>query len=321
MVKRIHYLDYAKGIAIILVVLGHIFSGGNIKTYIYSFHMPLFFIISGYLFNYSNVKSFKEFINKKIKAYLIPYVTFSIINILGYYLLSGLSLIVLRNNLLETIKFCGIGALWFLPILFIAETIFMFCKFNNKKIIYSVLIFIGVSVISLSIWALTRSFIALILIRSMISLIFIIIGYSLCNVIKNLNLKWYQIAIITILNIALAVINGYVDLWCIQFNNIILYFINSILGSLNIISISKKINSKLLSFWGRNTLIIMATHQLILTMFSKINIVNELSFTTKLILVLVIEYPIIVLINNYTPFLLGKFKKKYKLSKEIIKDM
>ena len=35
MVKRIHYLDYAKGIAIILVVLGHIFSGGNIKTYIY----------------------------------------------------------------------------------------------------------------------------------------------------------------------------------------------------------------------------------------------------------------------------------------------
>ena len=44
MVKRIHYLDYAKGIAIILVVLGHIFSGGNIKTYIYSFHMPLFFI-------------------------------------------------------------------------------------------------------------------------------------------------------------------------------------------------------------------------------------------------------------------------------------
>lgn len=120
MVKRIHYLDYAKGIAIILVVLGHIFSGGNVKTYIYSFHMPLFFIISGYLFNYSNVKSFKEFINKKIKAYLIPYVTFSIINILGYYLLSGLSLIVLRNNLLETIKFCGIGALWFLPVLFIA---------------------------------------------------------------------------------------------------------------------------------------------------------------------------------------------------------
>ena len=321
MVKRVHYLDYAKGIAIILVVLGHICNEGNIKTYIYSFHMPLFFIISGYLFNYSNLNSFKEFIYKRINGILIPYCTFSIINILGYYLLSRLSLIALKTNLLESIKLCGIGALWFLPVLFIAETIFMFCKLNSKKFIYPVLIFIGVSGIALLIWALTRSFIALILIRSMISLIFIIIGYSLCNVIKNLNLKWYQIAIITILNIALAVINGYVDLWGIQFNNIIFYFINSILGSLNIISISKKINSKLLSFWGRNTLIIMATHQLILNMFSKINIVNELNFITKLILVLLIEYPIIVLINNYVPFLLGKFKKKYKLNKETIQEI
>lgn len=62
----------------------------------------------------------------------------------------------------------------------------------------------------------------------------------------------------------------------------------------------------------------MATHQLILNMFSKINIVNELNFITKLILVLVIEYPIIILINNYAPFLLGKLKKKYKLDKATI---
>ncbi len=319
--KRIDYLDYSKGIAIILVVLGHIFNGGNIKTYIYSFHIPLFFIISGYLFNYSNINSFKEFISKKTKVYLIPYLTFSIINILGYYIFSSLSFIVLRNNFLETIKFCGIGALWFLPVLFIAESIFMFCKINIKNFIYSILILGGISFVALAIWMLTKSFIALILIRSMIALIFIIIGYSLCNIIKNLNLKWYQIAIIMLLNIVLAMINGYVDLWGIQFNNIILYFINSVLGSLNIISISKKINSKLLSFWGRNTLIIMGTHQLILTMLAKINMVNEFNFITKLILVLVIEYPIIVIINNYTPFLLGKLKKKYKLNKETIQEI
>lgn len=65
MAKRIEYLDYAKGIGIILVVLGHILIKGNIKIYIYSFHMPLFFIISGYLFNYINIINFKEVINKK----------------------------------------------------------------------------------------------------------------------------------------------------------------------------------------------------------------------------------------------------------------
>ena len=319
--KRFDYLDYSKVIAIILVVLGHICSEGNIKTYIYSFHMPLFFIISGYLFNYSNVNSCKEFINKKIKVCLIPYLTFSIINILGYYLLSGLSFIVLRNNLLETIKFCGIGALWFLPALFIAESIFMFCKINIKKFIYSILIFGGISCVTLLIWILTRSFIALILIRSMLALIFIAIGYSLCNIIKSVNLKWYQITIITVLTIALAMINGYVDLWGIQFNNMFLYFINSILGSLNIIFISKKLTSKLLLFWGRNTLIIMGTHQLILTIISKISIFDELNFIIKLILILVIEYPIIVLINKYAPFLLGKLKNNYKLDKETIKSI
>lgn len=188
----------------------------------------------------------------------------------------------------------------------------------SKKFIYSVLIFIGVSGIALSIWILTRSFIALILIRSMIALIFITIGYFLCNIIQNLDLKWYQIIMITALTIILARMNGYVDLWGIQFNNILLYFINSILGSLNIIFISKKLTSRLLSFWGRNTLIIMATHQLILTMFSKIDIVNELNFIIKLILVLIIEYPIIILINNYAPFLLGKLKKKYKLDKATV---
>ena len=77
--KRIDYLDYSKGIAIILVVLGHIFNGGNIKTYIYSFHIPLFFIISGYLFNYSNINSFNEFISKKTKVYLIPYLNIALL--------------------------------------------------------------------------------------------------------------------------------------------------------------------------------------------------------------------------------------------------
>lgn len=261
MAKRIEYLDYAKGIGIILVVLGHILSKGNIKIYIYSFHMPLFFIISGYLFNYINIINFKEVINKKIKALLIPYLTFSLINIFGEYILSGLSFTVLKKNFLETIKFSGIGALWFLPALFIAEFIFIFCKLNISRSIYSILIFGSISCMSLLIWVFTKSFIAIILIRSMIGLIFMVIGYYLFFIMKNITLKWYQLIIITLLSIKLAILNGGVDLWGISFNNIILYFTTSILGSLNIIFISKKINNKVLEFLGENILlIIMVTH-------------------------------------------------------------
>lgn len=50
--KRLDYLDVAKGIGILLVILGHCQLGriGRAHSLIYSFHMPLFFFISGVCF-------------------------------------------------------------------------------------------------------------------------------------------------------------------------------------------------------------------------------------------------------------------------------
>lgn len=48
--KRIDYLDIAKGIGIILVLVGHISKNDEINRFLYLFHMPLFFIISGMLY-------------------------------------------------------------------------------------------------------------------------------------------------------------------------------------------------------------------------------------------------------------------------------
>lgn len=46
--KRIANIDYVRAIAIILVVAGHVnFANYHIKALIYSFHMPLFFFVSG----------------------------------------------------------------------------------------------------------------------------------------------------------------------------------------------------------------------------------------------------------------------------------
>ena len=53
--KRIDFIDYSKGLGIFFVVFGHVYCGNNIVTnWIYSFHMPLFFILSGFLL----IKSF-----------------------------------------------------------------------------------------------------------------------------------------------------------------------------------------------------------------------------------------------------------------------
>ena len=67
--KRNYAIDCLKGFAIILVVLGHVMDGYlktdiflnqrnyifNIFNYIYAFHMPLFFIISGFVFQLAYV--------------------------------------------------------------------------------------------------------------------------------------------------------------------------------------------------------------------------------------------------------------------------
>ena len=51
--KRINYIDIAKGLAIICVIIGHTFAKYDkldrlVITFIYSFHVPLFFILSGF---------------------------------------------------------------------------------------------------------------------------------------------------------------------------------------------------------------------------------------------------------------------------------
>jgi len=95
MKERLEYLDAIKGLAIFLMVMGHaiawnyadptlcifdftqptnIKAGGSIYQLIYSFHMPLFFIVSGYLTYKAYL--FKDFINfakKKVIRLLLPW--------------------------------------------------------------------------------------------------------------------------------------------------------------------------------------------------------------------------------------------------------
>ena len=78
---RIQYVDFAKFIAIFLVCLGHAvqylsvtetFWNNPLWVFIYSFHMPLFMILSGFFFSRSLNKPFKELVVKKIIQLIIP---------------------------------------------------------------------------------------------------------------------------------------------------------------------------------------------------------------------------------------------------------
>lgn len=70
--EHIEWIDSVKGIGIIGVVIGHIFMPDTfIHKAIYLFHMPLFFFISGCLYRAAIPN--KEYISKKFKSLIIPY--------------------------------------------------------------------------------------------------------------------------------------------------------------------------------------------------------------------------------------------------------
>ena len=64
-----NWVSSLKGFAIILVVLGHISS--PLSSFIYSFHMPLFFIVSGFFLN--PINQFKSEIIKFFKRLFKPF--------------------------------------------------------------------------------------------------------------------------------------------------------------------------------------------------------------------------------------------------------
>ena len=75
--ERIEWIDEAKGIGIVLVMLGHCCLHRNFCFWFYAFHMPLFFILSGYTF--SGKGKFADYLKKKIRTLLVPYMFFVII--------------------------------------------------------------------------------------------------------------------------------------------------------------------------------------------------------------------------------------------------
>ena len=72
--NRIVSFDILKGGGILLVILGHIQIPYMLKTVIYSFHMPLFFFVSGCFFR---PISLREFFAKKTRQLLIPWAFFA----------------------------------------------------------------------------------------------------------------------------------------------------------------------------------------------------------------------------------------------------
>jgi fucose 4-O-acetylase-like acetyltransferase len=139
-------VSFAKGIGIMLMVLGHTFFSAYGYAVIYMFHMPLFFFLSGYCFRVSHLEDFRNYAKKRVNRIYIPFVKWALIFLLLHNIFFHLNiyndsfgfegevsqLYGLSDYLKKTflIFFCLsgneqlLGGYWFLHTMFFASFIF-----------------------------------------------------------------------------------------------------------------------------------------------------------------------------------------------------
>lgn len=132
MSNRVKWIDIAKGILIVLVILGHATTIPAVNIIIFSLHMAAFFILSGYTFSNKNIP-WNDFLKKQCKGILLPYLILSSILLLYFFvksrflntgefhIVSGIiSVFVPVSGRVQT----SVYGLWFLPCILIAKIVF-----------------------------------------------------------------------------------------------------------------------------------------------------------------------------------------------------
>lgn len=155
--EKRRFINFLRGVAVFLMLWGHCIQyccGGQIDhfqnwgfQFIYSFHMPLFMLISGYLFFASSQKrAAVELIEYKAKSLLYPLLMCAILNL---FLTSGLK--VLFKGASITLLLGGIrhSSLWFLwSVLSCSIAVAIAVKTFQSKVLQGVLLILCVALVA-----------------------------------------------------------------------------------------------------------------------------------------------------------------------------
>lgn len=287
--KRIDSIDILRAVGIIIMVMGHVGFGGKFDRYIHTFHMPLFFLISGFLFKHKTDVSIGKLIGAKAKRLLLPYVTYACINYLFWLILvkgAGdlwwMPLVRLLTYNTENLPICG--ALWFLTSMFFAEAIYLILdRLFKKDLVRSVVVFfiaIGFSLFE----SLTGFRLPLSIDTSLVCMGFLEVGRLYKEYKEGKPEKEEKNIIILaggilflIVNAVLAFVNDYVNIKSGWYGIVPVFWINAVIGTVafallvkwftRVTKDSNRIRG-LLAFIGRNSMIFLGLNQLVILIFS-----------------------------------------------------
>ena len=237
MKERIVWLDYGKAIAIYLVVLAHTALYKPAEGFIYTFHMPFFFFMSGYLFCYGKYPSYMAFVKRRFRQLIVPYV---VINIFAYLLW----LLVLRNvgsdagedvgALSPLIAAVTVNApkmvhdvpLWFLAALFMVENLYYLLYRNVRYRVVVTMLLLLLAVLNNAYNTMRLPFCIDI---SLVALLF----YRFGNVMREkgeIAFKWFLFVLSVVGTVAVFMMNGRVAMHTNYYNNILLFVAGGVAG-------------------------------------------------------------------------------------------
>lgn len=289
-------IGYLKAIGIILMILGHSGNDLHVNNFIYMFHMPLFFIASGYCFSQRNLDNPRLFVYKKIKGIWWPYVKWSLVFLVLHNIFFQLNLyngqygylnsvshrytydeilniaidIILRLQGAEQL----LGGYWFLSALFWGSLIgWVVLRFVKNELYGGALLFIVCTVLNKTCWQIP---IVALNSQAFTAALFMVIGYGMAKNKLETFLSWK--ILFSFFVTCLGSCYWYMELNHLSYSNKCFapYVFTATIATWSIYSLCKRVENHffltktLLSFVGKNTLTVLTWHFLAFKLVSLI---------------------------------------------------
>jgi acyltransferase len=289
---RIAWIDTLRGLGIIFIVLGHLYVTEARLTYLYSFHLPLFFFISGHFFDERRYPDFQTALARGFRTRIVPY--------LFFYLISFVVMVIRDSwmsgsDFLETLVAGGLDlftverisdvayatgdrlervenvALWFLPCLFLTETGF----FALQKIVKGDMKKLWLAIFGISLAAYIESLYVTMPLPwtingALTGLFFYGLGFMtkersqqrISSTLENnktmVLLVWIAAMI---LSVFLAFLNGRIDMNTNKYGNYLYFYAAAVSSIVSYTLLSRMLPGvRWLSYLGRNSMIIFGLH-------------------------------------------------------------
>lgn len=346
--NRDRSIDIVKGIGIILMVVGHSGCPKWLHDFIYAFHMPLFFICSGYFYKpITTIEGLFTFWKKRFKGLYLPYIKWSILFLLLHnvfyrlniysdsygYLGSTSSLYDFKDVVvrLKDILFSMegheelLGGFWFLRVLLFASLGYsiidlLLSKWKNHNLKNAIVFctLFGLTIFawytSLHVWVFDSLFLI------MYGCLFFVVGYiyKSYRLTEYLNKSWVNLMCLLLVCIGSVLIPT--EMICVPVKQILPYIIVASAGSLLMFNtagfLSRYKFSSMLVYVGRHTMLILALHFL---SFKIINLIKVYAY--NLPIKMLSCFPVIEEYNQYywaayvavgvcVPLIIGDIGKK-----------